>query len=84
MTNIQTSAFPVADDPVDLLLRHEVCKVPDHLSVQDALPPQLVEGGKVHGHQLRLELLGEDEGRVLVQIEMISFIVELQHTTKHS
>ena len=61
-------ALPVADDPVDLLLRHEVGKVPDHLAVQDALSPDLVEGSVVHGQQLRLVLLGEDEGRVLVQI----------------
>ena len=62
------NTIPVSNNPVDLLLGHEVGKVPDHLAVQDALSPDLVEGSVVHGQQLRLVLLGEDEGRVLVQI----------------
>ena len=57
--------LPVAKDPVELLLCHEVSKIPDHFADEVAVGHGRVKGAEVGRHQLGLVLLGEDERRVL-------------------
>ena len=49
---------------VPTLNSHEVCEVPDHLADEE-LSKQAIEGFVVLVHKLNLELLCEDEWRIL-------------------
>ena len=56
------NTFLVARHPLWLLLRHKVCKVPNHLPNEPALRPSIVKRPKVFPHEIVLELLREADG----------------------